>query len=99
MSGDRQVGSRVICYSDGWCEQGGFITGGGSAVTVTLLKPYKNTRYSVTTAEATATASGNAGQANSEVKGSAMTYAKIVFYVNTASAYLYWRAAGMITLT
>lgn len=81
------------------CEQGGRITEGGDAVTVTLLKPYKNTSYSVTTAEATATSSGNTGSANSEVKRSAMTSAKIVFYVNTASVNLYWRAAGMITLT
>lgn len=34
-------------YDDGWCEQGGFSSGEGAPVTITLLKPYKDTNYSV----------------------------------------------------
>lgn len=33
-------------WSDGWCEQGGVSTG-ANELTVTLLKPYKDTKYSV----------------------------------------------------
>lgn len=39
-------------YSDGWCEQGGFVTGtwqSVSDITINLLKEYINTNYSVTT--------------------------------------------------
>lgn len=34
-------------WSDGWCEQGGFISSGVGIVTINLLKPYKDTFYSV----------------------------------------------------
>jgi hypothetical protein len=34
-------------WSDGWIEQGGEVTGSSSEVTVTLLKPFKNTNYFV----------------------------------------------------
>lgn len=37
-------------YSDGWCEQGGYLAGQGEPygiTTVTLLKPYKDTNYCV----------------------------------------------------
>lgn len=34
-------------YSDGWCEQGGYVTG-ASNFTVTFLKPFVNTNYNVT---------------------------------------------------
>lgn len=32
-------------YSDGWCEQGGYIVSAGSTTTVSLLKPYRDTNY------------------------------------------------------
>lgn len=35
-------------YSDGWCEQGGRGNTANTTVTITLLKPYANTNYSVT---------------------------------------------------
>ena len=36
-------------YSDGWCEQGGYVDIGGQVTTtITLLKPYKDTNYNIT---------------------------------------------------
>lgn len=37
-------------YSDGWCEQGGVDTGTGSEKTITFLKPFANTNYSLSIA-------------------------------------------------
>lgn len=34
-------------YDDGWCEQGGFVDNQTAIKTITLLKPYANTSYSI----------------------------------------------------
>ena len=36
-------------YSDGWCEQGGYIPAGSTSSTISLLKNYVNTNYQVKT--------------------------------------------------
>ena len=34
-------------YSDGWCEQGGYVNQSANPVTVTFLKPFKNANYTM----------------------------------------------------
>lgn len=42
-------------YSDGWCEQGGYVATGGS---VTYLKPYLDTSYTLLATGATTSSNG-----------------------------------------
>ena len=95
MSGDRQVGSRVICYSDGWCEQGGYITTTNYS-TVTLLKRMKNTSYTITIGCARNSGTTCSGQQNDQVFKASNTQTSFYIYVNDTSGNSdYWRVSGM----
>lgn len=91
MSGDRQVDSRVICYSDGWCEQGGYVSGSAGNKTVTLLKKMKNTSYNIAGQNKYST--GTTLYATDVVDGS-VTKTGFTYYVPYAYG-AYWRVAGI----
>lgn len=78
-------------YSDGWCEQGGWTVTGESVygVTVTLLKPFKDTNYSVFT---------TGRYTNSSDKGwnYAHTLTTTNFKAVQTSSGVYWEAKGYI---
>lgn len=85
-------------WSDGWCEQGNSKeTSSASWKTVTLLKPYTNTNYSVT-----ATCNGNVNGTSTwttVVDGQAYTTTQIQVKGTNADAswLICWRAAGYIS--
>lgn len=78
-------------WSDGWCEQGGKVSGAGfsSAVVVTFLKAFADTNYSVTVT--------NASNQTSyiEVVCGITSNAKMNVYGYSGHS-IYWRACGYI---
>lgn len=84
-------------WSDGWCEQGGQVTSlgtGASTNTVTFLKPFTDTNYTLTFA---AFGNGfNSGEAN--FRCTAYTSTTCTFYNNSGTVTTYkWYACGYIS--
>ena len=71
-------------YPDGWCEQGGIIA--GSQTTVSLLKSYIDTNYSVLMSGA------NYGGESQSLGTSSRTASN--FVVGTSSYQRFWQACG-----
>ena len=96
MSGDRQVDSRVICYSDGWCEQGGRYPNfaSPSSGTFKLLKEYKDTNYMVFNSFGV----DRSTDFTSNVTTFAYTTKKVKWYSpSSVSQNHYWMTAGYIS--
>ena len=89
-------------YSDGWCEQGGRITPSTTgSVTVTLLKTFKDTNYSIQThsldggTSSTGTPS-NRGVSAMSAPGGSWTTSNITYtYINSGWNYS-WEARGYL---
>ena len=86
-------------YSDGWCEQGGYIDNNTDEITVTLLKPFANTSYSVLT---TAQLAGQfTPTAWVESKTSSDMLIRAQYWQNASYtgvvATFYWQAKGYIS--
>lgn len=78
-------------YSDGWCEQGGQGSFGTSRASVTLLKPYLNTNYTVTLGtQYTASASTTSAVDNKTTTGFE------IIQGNNANLCTWWEAKGYI---
>ena len=81
---------------DGWCVQGGIQTtiNQDSTTTITLLKPYKDTLYNVTTQTL------STGSNNNSNNNSAETYTKntgsFIIYTYSYKKSVYWEAKGYI---
>ena len=86
-------------YSNGYCEQWGYLAAGTAnytGVTVTLLKPFKDTNYNITDSVATKNDSGNFNIKDFGVADVATSY---FTYRLESSNYLqgvYWKACGYI---
>ena len=86
-------------YSNGYCEQWGYLVAGSAnytGVTVTLLKPFKDTNYNITDSVATKNDSGNFNIKDFGVADVATSY---FTYRLESSNYLqgvYWKACGYI---
>ena len=82
-------------WSDGWCEQGGRVTG-TSAVTVTMLKKYRDTNYSVNIngiENGTST-----GQITVQYYGArSLTTGNFVVQTSSALGKIVWEAKGYIS--
>lgn len=85
-------------YSDGWCEQGGVSpsAGDGSTNTITLLKSYKDTNYSILFAQ-------NAGVEGSYTNGctakNKTTNSFVLVYRTGGTASFYWNTCGYIDIS
>jgi len=79
-------------YSDGWCEQGGFISSGSTTGNVTFMKQFQDTNYSIMTQCQFGVGSGYGYQAGiSYVTTSGFNWQ------NSGSNYAtYWQASGYI---
>lgn len=84
-------------YSDGWCEQGGRAALNETATTtITLLKPYKNTDYSVSAVSITAS---TAGDTEAGLQCTPISTTKITLtahYLNPNNQTACWQACGYI---
>ena len=79
-------------YSDGWIEQGGVVanTGANRVATISLLKPYADTNYIVTTGQgnsAGAVSVGDVGQIGTKTTTSFQIY-------QYHDVIIYWQAEG-----
>lgn len=101
MSGDRQVGSRVICYSDGWCEQGarwgGTTSSEWQSSSVTLVKAYKDNNYSLIL-QGNFSSSG-AGSSSCAITAKSKTGFTTTYAYNQTAQTPYYYACGFVTLT
>ena len=77
-------------WSDGWCEQGGKITGDNGSYSVTFLKPFISTDYTIT--QSSFQARGQYGGYADLIKSLSST--GFTYYVNHESAW--WHACGYI---
>lgn len=77
-------------YKSGWIEQGGQGSGTGSAKTINLLKPYKNTKYSIVI--------GDGYTSNTQivvaVVGVSKTVSSFSLWQNNTNYYHYWETRG-----
>ena len=79
-------------YSDGWLEQGGFLSCTSEPTTLTLFKPYKAVDYTVTTTGSKT--SNNTGN----IAITSRTVTSISFYIGDDASFnngdLHWRSVG-----
>ena len=80
-------------YSDGWCEQGGTISGG--YVQVQLLKPYANANYNIQ-ATISSTNEGGCSYAAAGQRGAVTPTYFEIWGVNNIG-YKFWQTAGHIS--
>lgn len=79
-------------WSDGWCEQGGFVDATAVAtITINLLKPYANSNYSISL-----TNRYNGTGSKSPVRVQTVSYNNFVYWSENANGDAYWRTAGYI---
>lgn len=80
-------------YSDGWCEQGGFVDVGAVATTtISLLKPYIDTNYTISlTNRYTGTS------AKSAVHVTSVDTSSFVYWSENANGDAYWEVKGYIS--
>lgn len=74
-------------YSDGWCEQGGFYNTTALTGTISLIKTYANTDYSVSLTSKYSTSAYAPCV-------SAVTTSSFSYYVPSTNVDLYWQACG-----
>lgn len=79
-------------WSDGWCEQGGYYVLTATTGTITLLKSYKDTDYSITTAGSRTT---NANLYTPTV-GVTKTVSDFSVYCDNTFYRVYWQTCGYI---
>ena len=79
-------------WSDGWCEQGGYYVPTATLGTITLLKAYKDTDYSIVTG-GTRTANENM---YSPTVGVTKTISNFSIYCGTTVYRIYWQTSGYI---
>lgn len=79
-------------WSDGWCEQGGYYVPTATTGTITLLKSYKNTDYSITTG---GSRTGNDNMYTPTV-GVTKTASDFSIYCGSTVYRIYWQASGYI---
>lgn len=86
--------SWYVVYSDGWCEQGGFIQANINWQTCTLLKPFVNTNYNIYVSGSGTTA----GQGNSPcyVNNSNKTINSFQYTSAGVVNNIFWQACGYI---
>ena len=87
-------------FSDGWCEQGGMTPFNSGSATVTLLKPYIDTNYTVTTSYSlfTNTSTDTEGSANGVSVSTYTTTSFRVSQVKATNTATQWLAQGYIKL-
>ena len=77
-------------YSDGWCEQGGYVTPTATTTTINLYKAYDNTNYTIL--------SGASYVSNSNLysptMGVSKTTSSFSIYTNSTSYRYWWEAKG-----
>ena len=88
--------SWYVVYNDGWCEQGGIMTGSGTGgrVTLTYLKPYINTWFyfnSKTLSTYTGTWTGNFESVTN------VTPSSITVWGGAGGEYIYWYSSGYVS--
>lgn len=88
--------SWYVVYNDGWCEQGGIMTGSGTGarVTLTYLKPYINTWFyfnSKTLSSYTGAWTGNFESINN------VTTNSINIWGGASGEYTYWYSSGYVS--
>lgn len=82
-------------YSDGWCEQGGKPVGTNSSqISVNLLKPYKDTNYTIL--NGFANTSGTSVKNDPIVINNITTSGFAMVIQTSAQMYLFWQACGYI---
>ena len=89
-------GSWYRKWSDGWLEQGGFCnaTSGGVAITVNLLKPMKNTNYTVLKSFNTTVDGAVTSHVGAYVQAYAKTTTSFKTYDGTSALRTAWYACG-----
>ena len=89
-------GSWYRKWSDGWLEQGGFCnaTSNGAAITVNLLKPMKNTNYTVLKSFNTTTGGYTSGATALYYQAYAKTTTSFNTYDGTTTLKTVWYACG-----
>lgn len=85
-------------WSDGWCEQGGYtLTGSGGTKTITLLKPFKSFRYSVSVVGAQAPdATPSQSNWNAKPQGPFKSTQFNVIASISSLVGVFWKASGYI---
>ena len=87
-------------WSDGWCEQGGFMETGAGRTTVYLLKPYRDTAYSV---QITSSADNNSAGHTQHVihrhgwNNTSYFQTSLCEYYGTTTFIGYWETRGYIS--
>lgn len=79
-------------YKSGWVEQGGKVTSQSALLSVSLLKPYANTLYSVIASIGSTT--GNLSQTPAEAWPLTESAIQIAQYGGSATYTLYWETKG-----
>ena len=83
-------------YSDGWCEQGNFLTNVTGTQTITLEKPFLNTDYSLSLTESYTGTLGDRRTINNANK----TTSSFQIFAGSASAVgFYWEAKGYVDVS
>lgn len=79
-------------YPDGWCEQGGHLIPTATTSTVTFLKPFSDTKYTILT--------GVGYTSNTAVSTATVAVTKttsnFTIFLNNTSYNCYWEAKGYI---
>lgn len=88
--------SWYVVYNDGWCEQGGIITGSGrgSRITLTFLKPYANTNIYFNSKISSPYTGNVTGQFEFLQN---VTSTSINVWDGSAGDYTYWYSSGYVS--
>ena len=79
-------------YSDGWCEQGGYVDAQAVVTTtISLLKSYKNTNYNISLTNSTSVTTNKSSPHVTSATTSSFTY-----WNENANGDVYWQASGYI---
>lgn len=84
-------------YSDGWLEQGGYVTSTGKSQAITLYKDYKNTDYKILLTPARA-GSANSYGIGADINNKTISSFQIWNSNNTTYPYFYWECCGLSEL-
>ena len=88
--------SWYVVYNDGWCEQGGIMTGSGagSRVTLTFLKPYINAWFYFNSKTLSTYTGAWTGQFESITN---VTPSSINVWGGASGDYIYWYSSGYVS--
>ena len=83
-------------YSDGWCEQGNFLTNVTGTQTINLFKEYLDTNYNIQMSESYTTTLADARSINNANKN---TDSFQIFVGSASTVGIYWRTSGYVDVS